>query len=143
MGTTCTNVVDPGLSWPPPDPDRIPRSVRPQVMAEPFSVPHFNSPSEEIEAFNRRQMEDIDRRNASGVRLRRKFHERYRQAAHEDESGSENSYDNIAFDEGEESWTNAEGERLRDFGLDEEVEFYDEDDIPLGELVKRIKQRQL
>ncbi|KAJ5698700.1 hypothetical protein N7462_000705 [Penicillium macrosclerotiorum] len=44
-------------------------------------------------------------------------------------------------DEGEESWRNAEGERLRDFGVDEDVEFYDEDDIPLGILMEQ-KMRQ-
>jgi len=42
-------------------------------------------------------------------------------------------------DEGEESWRNSEGERLKDFGVDEDVEFYDEqeDDIPLSELLAR------
>jgi palmitoyltransferase len=42
--------------------------------------------------------------------------------------------------EGEEAWRNSEGERLKDFGVDEEVEFYDEqedDDVPLGELLAR------
>jgi len=39
--------------------------------------------------------------------------------------------------EGEESWRNSEGERLKDFGVDEDAEFYDEDDVPLGELMRR------
>jgi palmitoyltransferase len=39
--------------------------------------------------------------------------------------------------EGEEGWRNSEGERLKDFGVDEDAEFYDEDDVPLGELMKR------
>jgi palmitoyltransferase len=41
--------------------------------------------------------------------------------------------------EGEEGWRNAEGERLKDFGVDEDVEFYDEqeDEIPLAELIAR------
>lgn len=45
--------------------------------------------------------------------------------------------------DGEEAWRNSEGERLKDFGLDEEVEFYDEqedgddDDVPLSELLAR------
>ncbi|GAB7354354.1 hypothetical protein MBLNU459_g4862t1 [Dothideomycetes sp. NU459] len=43
-------------------------------------------------------------------------------------------------EEGEESWRNSEGERLGDFGVDEEVEFYDEDDVPLAELMRRRKQ---
>ncbi|CAD0091343.1 unnamed protein product, partial [Aureobasidium mustum] len=39
--------------------------------------------------------------------------------------------------EGEEGWRNSEGERLDDFGVDEDVEFYDEDEVPLGELMRR------
>ncbi|KAH9873647.1 hypothetical protein IAQ61_004271 [Plenodomus lingam] len=44
--------------------------------------------------------------------------------------------------EGEESWRNSEGERLQDFGVDEDVEFYDEqdDDVPLQELLTRRRQ---
>lgn len=41
--------------------------------------------------------------------------------------------------EGEEGWRNSEGERLADFGVDEDIEFYDEDDLPLAELLKRKK----
>lgn len=44
--------------------------------------------------------------------------------------------------EGEEGWRNSEGERLADFGVDEEAEFYDEDDIPLSKLIERRKQMQ-
>jgi palmitoyltransferase len=42
-------------------------------------------------------------------------------------------------DEGEEAWRNSEGERLKDFGVDEDVEFYDEqeDEVPLSVLIKR------
>lgn len=40
-------------------------------------------------------------------------------------------------DAGEEAWRNQEGERLADFGVDEVADFYDEDDVPLGELLRR------
>lgn len=40
--------------------------------------------------------------------------------------------------DGEPGWTNAEGDRLRDYGVDEDVEDSDED-IPLGELLRRRK----
>ena len=44
-------------------------------------------------------------------------------------------------DEGEEAWRNKEGERLADFGVDEDVDFYDEDEnVPLAELIKRRQQ---
>lgn len=39
-------------------------------------------------------------------------------------------------DEGEETWRNREGVNLRDCGVDEEVEFYDEDEIPLAQLLR-------
>lgn len=45
--------------------------------------------------------------------------------------------------EGEEGWRNSEGERLADFGVDEEVEFYDEeDDLPLSVLLARRRMRE-
>jgi len=44
--------------------------------------------------------------------------------------------------EGEEGWKNKDGEGLRDFGVDEEVEFYDEEDIPLAVLLERRRRRK-
>ena len=42
---------------------------------------------------------------------------------------------------GEEAWMNSEGERLQDFGVDEDTEFYDgEDDIPLSQLLLSKRQ---
>lgn len=83
------------------------------------------------------------RHDDSGIRRRRKFHDRYGDLSDAaDGAESEDSHEHIAFDEGEESWKNSEGERLQDFGVDEEVEFYDEDDVPLGELIRRRKQQQ-
>lgn len=38
--------------------------------------------------------------------------------------------------DGEPGWTNSEGDRLRDFGVDEEAED-DDEDVPLGELLRR------
>ena len=100
----------------------------------------------------------------AGIRRRRKFHERYKNndkssqtgaesgdevAEEEDSEGNEiedeEQHSNfeinghIEVDEGEEAWRNAEGERLDDFGVDEEVEFYDEEDVPLSVLRERIK----
>jgi len=40
-------------------------------------------------------------------------------------------------DAGEEGWRNKEGERLADFGVDEVADFYDEDELPLAELMRR------
>ena len=35
------------------------------------------------------------------------------------------------------SWRDSEGERLDDFGVEENVDFYDEDEIPLAKLKER------
>ena len=43
-------------------------------------------------------------------------------------------------DGGEEAWRNSEGERLKDFGVDEVADFYDEDDVPLAELMGRRRE---
>lgn len=41
--------------------------------------------------------------------------------------------------DGEPGWTNAEGDRLRDYGVDEDADEDEDDDIPLGELLRRRK----
>ena len=78
-----------------------------------------------------------------GVRRRQRFHDRFERPSEED-SGSEDSdsaHDSGA-DDGEEAWKNSEGERLRDFGVDEDVEFYDEEDIPLAVLIQQKRQQR-
>lgn len=78
------------------------------------------------------------------IQRRKRFHDRYQQKEdyeNEPERQPGPVYGDQS-DEGEESWRNADGERLRDFGVDEEVEFYDEDDIPLAVLMEQRKQQQ-
>lgn len=148
LASLVLTVSDPGLSWPPPDPDRIPRKPRSTDMGDPFPVRHFDSAYEEIEAFNQRQREDLQRRSGVlGVQRRRKFHERY--TAEQDananadaDADADAEGEDDTSHEGEEAWRNAEGDRLQDFGVDEEVEFYDEDDIPLAELMRRRREQQ-
>lgn len=119
----------------------MPASARPPRNID---MPTYATIQDEIDAFNRRKQEDIKRfqHNAS-LQRRKPFHHRYKKdeyvqsGSDESELGSEDESD-----EGEESWRNAEGERLRDFGVDEEAEFYDEEDIPLGVLIQRRKEQQ-
>lgn len=105
----------------------------------------YSSAREEIEAFRRRQAEDLRRtRLFSEIQRRKRFHERYKlqdDRDDDDERGPRPVYGEQS-DEGEESWRNAEGERLRDFGVDEDAEFYDEDDVPLAVLMKQRKEGQ-
>ena len=60
--------------------------------------------------------------NSGGTQRRKQFHERYMKQDHHKESRTSPNSQEL----GEESWRNSEGERLADFGLDEETEFYDE-----------------
>jgi palmitoyltransferase len=154
--------LDPNLSWPPPDPDRIPRRLHPiNPATDPFTIPRFSSTSDEIEAFRQRQEEDMARRgldDTATIRRRKKFHERHdsrRRAGQkeiEDEEEEEedrleddnedynsDAYDYIEVDEGEEAWRDSDGQRLGDYGVDEDVEFYDEDEVPLSVVRERIK----
>ncbi|KAJ5566560.1 hypothetical protein N7535_008198, partial [Penicillium sp. DV-2018c] len=126
----------PDVTWPPPDPDRIPV---PAITPSNISMPTYASIQDEIDAFNSRKEEDLKRfQRHAGVQRRKPFHERYKKdnSAQSDSDDSELDSESGS-DEGEESWRNAEGERLRDFGVDEEAEFYDEEDIPLGILIQR------
>jgi len=125
---------DESIGWPPVDPDRIPRIARPYDSSQGFI---YDSTENGIEAFRKRQQEDQKRwqqNGGSAIRKRRPFHERYDADADalisvtDDESEAE---------DGEEGWKNSEGERLRDFGVDEETEFYDEDNVPLAKLLQR------
>ncbi len=78
-----------------------------------------------------------------------------RQQAYEDDTAIETGSDESEVDEranlipgaeaddaGEEGWRNKEGERLGDFGVDEVADFYDEDDLPLAEIIRKQKGRQ-
>jgi palmitoyltransferase len=154
--------LDPNLSWPPPDPDRIPRRLHPiNPATDPFTIPRFSSTSDEIEAFRQRQEEDMARRgldDTATIRRRKKFHERHdsrrragqKEIEDEEEEGEDrleddnedynsDAYDYIEVDEGEEAWRDSDGQRLGDYGVDEDVEFYDEDEVPLSVVRERIK----
>ncbi|KAE9967485.1 hypothetical protein EG328_008175 [Venturia inaequalis] len=127
---------DPVIGWPPPDPDRMPRSGR--KYNDTKSTEHqSNYDDGDIVAFRLRQQEDLKRfnQNDSEMRKRQQFHQRYS----DDPNGQSIEKDLAPGEEGEESWRNAEGERLADWGVDEDVEFYDEENIPLAELIQRRK----
>lgn len=95
-----------------------------------------------MEAFKRRQREDLERRQ--GLYRRKPVQERYAEQPdpQEDVSDPEGFDSGGSSDGGEEGWRSPEGDRLRDFGVDEMAEFYDEDDIPLAELIRRRKAEQ-
>lgn len=133
---------EPGTSWPPPDPDRMPRAPRDKEALDAFTFRHSGlTDREEIEAFRRRQQEDFRRRHAEErVQRRKAFHKRY---ASDASSPTEGDFeDESATASGEEGWQDSGGNRLKDYGVDEDVEFYDEDDIPLAELLRQRQEKR-
>jgi palmitoyltransferase len=123
---------DTSIGWPPPDPDRIPRAKRSFNPGEAFvNAPNIN----DLEEFRKRQRADIQRRQP--------FSSRYDEAAIQGNDTRPPQLYTRGDEEGEESWRNAEGETLDDFGVDQEVEFYDYDeDIPLAELLRKRRNQQ-
>lgn len=127
---------DASKMWPPPDPDKMPRPAR--RLDQEIEIRSYGSPAEEREAFRRRQEEDFERRLKITTQHKvEREGDNYEDDADEYESEYEEGLD------GEEGWTNADGERLRDFGVDEDAEVVADDDIPLGELLRRRKARAM
>ena len=144
---------DASLSWPPPDPDRSYRRPPPVVNSTAFTFAEWAlSPEETLAAFRERQLADAVRRRKPFVqRMEAQLSKQkddlgdgYGEGGDlsDGESSEEEGVDaaKVEDGEGEEAWRNSEGERLKDFGVDEDVEFYDEqedDDVPLSELLAR------
>jgi len=126
--------------WPPPDPDKVPRLGRALGGAEEPVVREYGSVEEEVEAFRRRQEKDYERwrgNKGDGDALDRDYDSDDPEELDEYDSEYEEGMD------GEEGWTNSDGDRLRDYGVDEEAEVLAEDDIPLGELLRRRRARAI
>ena len=103
--------ADDDIVWPPPDPDRMPRTrMKLQDVYEADKV------QKDIVTTKNGQRTDI-------VQRRKRFHERYTDTSTHDELDAPGELQA----DGEEAWRNSEGERLADFGLDEEAEFYDDE----------------
>ena len=91
---------------------------------------------ERVSAFRRRQQEDFDRlaHGSSGTILRR----RVDSVSNEYENLYGSQQPSIAYaGQVREGWRNSDGDRLDDFGVDENAEVFDEDDVPLGELIRK------
>ena len=115
---------DAGLPWPPPDPDKMPRKTR--TTSQDLGKQEYSTNEDRVTAFQKRQRADLKRRGR--------------------ESSGEGSSDAYASDGEEENmkgryWTNSEGDRLEDYGVEEETEMLEEDEVPLGELLQRRKGR--
>jgi palmitoyltransferase len=158
---------DADVTWPPPDPDRSYR--RRTGNTEDTGAFTYQdstlSPGDTLEAFRARQAEDqVRKRKPFMQRMEQRLEKEkggqiqgwlagnarngdvdldedafeYGDDASEENEDEQRKYGD-GEGEGEEGWRNSEGERLQDFGVDEDVEFYDEqeDEIPLAELLAR------
>ena len=131
MAFETNGFEEPGQSWPPPDPDRMPRAPRNVAAEHAFTYQQeMDSRADEIEAFKQRQQADLARR--------RPFRDRFDAETYEPREDVYLNSDEEA--SGEEGWADSDGNRLQDYGVEEDAEFYD--DLPLAELLRRRKGRQ-
>lgn len=120
---------DEGKMWPPMDPDKMSSRER---GPDKVDQREYGTVEEEKEAFRRRQQNDY----------KRWAKDKLLDGEEEGESSEEYESDYEEGIDGEPGWTNSDGDRLRDYGVDEEAEVVaDDDDIPLGELLRRRKAR--
>ncbi|KAH9840465.1 hypothetical protein Tdes44962_MAKER01665 [Teratosphaeria destructans] len=146
-------IDDPSKPWPPVDPDRMAKAVPVSLNGDGFTQSMDPEAFRMRQAADRARYEDVD---GEYVIRRRPFHERL-EAMHQRDQNRVYEIEDVETDDevdehhpatrgdhdaGEEGWQNKEGERLADFGVDEEVDFYDEDEVPLAELIRRRKQAQ-
>jgi palmitoyltransferase len=134
----------PGL-WPPPDPEKMRQARRgawpgaAQSREERYDA--YQTQEEVKAAFARRQEEDFLRRQRAQAQ---QVHQRSGIIAELEElEGDAHSegYEVV----GKPRWTNSDGDRLWDYGVDEDVEEeiiparVDDEDVPLAELIRRRK----
>ena len=117
----------------------MPRQIRNIDSQHAFTYSDdVTSAQDHVQAFKQRQQIDY-RRFTEGHRVfarRTPFRERYEDQTLGRSEMNQATSSNSSRTAGEEAWMNAEGERLQDFGVDEDAEFYDgEDEIPLSQLL--------
>ncbi|KAL8865501.1 MAG: hypothetical protein Q9174_006852 [Haloplaca sp. 1 TL-2023] len=130
---------EPGTSWPPPDPDRMPRRSYEVAGQDPFTFDRDSSQID-VQAFRRRQQKDALRfTNGRGLYSSTLLQQRSRTNTKERTDESQESGDDEDDTGSGPRWRDREGDRLHDFGVDEEAEGYEEDGMPLAEMVRRRK----
>ena len=111
-----------------------PRFEQPFVYKEDLSTIQRN-----VDAFRRRQQEDLKRYDQAATTSSqgRRLREQYGNAGNRNGSLSSQSahYDDLG--NSGEAWRDSEGDRLDDFGVDEDAELHNEDSIPLVELLRK------
>ncbi|KAK3984870.1 Palmitoyltransferase PFA4 [Cladorrhinum sp. PSN332] len=149
----------PGL-WPPPDPEKNRRAkmggwpaaqLQRQQEEQGFYYDnnHAQQTGEDIKAaFARRQREDLERRQRAAARVMSSSNREGIIAELEEEEEEDEGYEWVTGGKPKPGdWKNSDGDRLWDYGVDEEAEEEEEedeeivgdDDVPLAELIRRRK----
>lgn len=142
-GVLLTVVTDPNTSWPPPDPDRMPR--RQYNLADHHLFTHTSVSSNiDTQAFRERQRRDYLRfsSNNGDPELKHRVSATRFSGSLSDESDNDGdeSYAEDIPQVGVNEWRDQDGDRPDDFGVDEDVEYMDDDDLPLSEVLKRQRE---
>lgn len=153
-----------GETWPPPDPEKIPqpkwRRRRESGAGFVLGEEMKNGDDNVVQAFKRRQEADYKKKGlrgevmASGSGAPGSYDWlEMDESTDEEDDGSERDGEGVMVEQGDgdeydgatdsrHGWRNSEGERLADYGVDEDTEpelIDDEDDVPLAELIRRRK----
>ncbi|KAL9579344.1 MAG: hypothetical protein Q9203_006737 [Teloschistes exilis] len=122
---------DAGSSWPPPDPERMPRRRYKIADRSPFTY-RADASELDVQGFRERQNQDALRfTNSRDNPIHRTSF--LRGGGDSLQQDTDNVQDNAG------TWRSScdsTGEQLQDFGVEEDIEWKEEDDIPLGELLR-------
>ncbi|CAO1598271.1 Palmitoyltransferase [Xanthoria calcicola] len=122
---------DPNTTWPPPDPDRLPRRTYNLAdLDDPFIHTPNHASNIDIDAFRTRQRRDY-----------RRFSSRSEENDESQFRSGDNRETGILSDVSEhrrgEAWKDKDGDCLGDFGVDDEGDEDEDDDVPLSEILAR------
>lgn len=117
--------------WPPPDPEKIRRAAR----AQPVGRRDFEAELRELDLSPEEHKEKFRQRQEADLKRKRRLVAELEEVDDYGNTDDENELNDHALG-GTAGWMNSDGERLRDYGVDEET---DEESIPLGELIRRRK----
>lgn len=159
---------EPGEHWPPPDPDKIPQPKwqrrRDSLEGGGFALGKSAQYGDDrvVTDFKRRQEADYAKKNLRGVaasapsNANLKGSYEWLEMDESTDEGSDLEHEKTkkeleAYDGATESrygWRNGEGERLADYGVDEDAERMEvgdeeEEDLPLSELIRRRRGGQV
>lgn len=140
--------------WPPLDPEKVRRAARNwpagrrDFAAELRAVDNEENTEDRKEAFRRRQEEDFKRKQRIIADLEEvgQFDDLEEEDEDEDENEDDDESDGDEEDDEKSPtlgislpWVNSDGDRLHDYGVDEDAEDGIDDDVPLAELLRRRK----